>query len=383
MDEEALQQFLKDNENVRVPRYGRKLDDFNEGDVYHHPWDATVDDGMLNVFAASFLDSNPLYWSDKYADNLGFKRRVVHPLLLLNLGLSFSVHDVSEQAIAHLAYIDVKFPNPMYPGDTFTAYSEVLGKKVSESNPSRGVVHVRTVGVNQKGDPVVSFERKALIRAGQVDGRPESPPVWADGDEKHVVDAKDLESATPHELKKIERPERYSGHAGFFEDFCEDMVFCHDIGKTVGESEHMGLTFLVRNSHPLHYDEVYSKAKSFAKTRVVYGGLVFGWTAALASRDTAANVVWDLGYDDGAHPGPILAGDTVFAASKVLSVEDTGDHAGEVTIRLVGVRNTHPAALLSEGKDLVGAELKKDKADKLKDKVFEITRKLLVLKRPA
>ena len=36
----------------------------------------------------------------------------MHPLLLLDLGLSFSVHDVSERAIAHLAYIDnVRFPD--------------------------------------------------------------------------------------------------------------------------------------------------------------------------------------------------------------------------------------------------------------------------------
>ena len=41
-------------------------------------------------------------------------------IFLLNLGLSFSVHDVSEQAIAHLAYLDVRFPEPCYAGDTVT-----------------------------------------------------------------------------------------------------------------------------------------------------------------------------------------------------------------------------------------------------------------------
>ena len=43
------------------PKYGRLLNDFQIGDVYHHPWEVTIDDGMLAMFAASFLDPNPLY----------------------------------------------------------------------------------------------------------------------------------------------------------------------------------------------------------------------------------------------------------------------------------------------------------------------------------
>ena len=46
------------------------------------------------------------------------------PLLLLNLGLSFSVHDISEQAIAHLAYLEVRFPSPGYRGDTVRIWAE-------------------------------------------------------------------------------------------------------------------------------------------------------------------------------------------------------------------------------------------------------------------
>ena len=61
------------------------------------------------------------------------------------------------------------------------------------------------------------------------------------------------------------------------------LVIAHSIGKTVSEAEHMQLAFLFRNSHPLHFDEVYCKTgASFAGTRVVYGGLVFAWTASLA-----------------------------------------------------------------------------------------------------
>src|SRR6187401_2957731 len=127
---------------LRSPRYGRHLDDFVPGAVYAHPWEVTVDEGMVALFAASFLDATPTYASRVAARAAGLRDRPVHPLLLLNLGLAFSVHDVSEQAIAHLAYIDVRFPSACYPGDTVTATSRVLGVKPS-SKGDRGVVEVR------------------------------------------------------------------------------------------------------------------------------------------------------------------------------------------------------------------------------------------------
>ena len=42
-------------------------------------------------------------------------------------------------------------------------------------------------------------------------------------------------------------------------------MILHSTGRTVGESEHMQLTVLTRNSHPLHFDEVYSRERSFAR----------------------------------------------------------------------------------------------------------------------
>src|SRR5215216_402972 len=154
---------VKKTDRVIEPKYGRLLDDFRVGEIYHHPWEVTIDEGMLAMFAASFLDANPIYSSRRYARELGFRDRVVHPLVLMNLALGFTVHDVSEQTIAHLAYIDLKFPNAAYTGDTLTVSSKVLGARRSGSNPDRGIVHVQTTGVNQDGIPLISFERKALM----------------------------------------------------------------------------------------------------------------------------------------------------------------------------------------------------------------------------
>jgi acyl dehydratase len=146
----------------------------------------------------------------------------------------------------------------------------------------------------------------------------------------------------------------------------------------------MQLTLLMRNSHPIHFDEVYcQEGNSFTGTRVVYGGLVFGFVASLSSRDVSGNVLWDLGYDDGSHPAGVVAGDTLFAASKVLETKARGDGTGEVAFRLVGVKNTRPDQLLDGGVDLFTPEReKKDASTRVEAKVFEITRRVLMRDRP-
>ncbi len=142
---------------------------------FAHPWDVTLDEGLLALFTASFQDATPTYASRTAARAVGLEGRPVHPLLLLNLGLAFSVHDVSERAIAVLAYIDVRFPSACYPGDTVRAHSQVIGVK-PVSTGDKGVVHVRTQLVTDEGALVCSLERKALVRAGRMAGRPADAP---------------------------------------------------------------------------------------------------------------------------------------------------------------------------------------------------------------
>lgn len=359
---------------LRSYRYGRRLDDFTEGAVYAHPWDVTVDEGTLALFAASFQDALPVYASRVAARAVGLRDRPVHPLLLLNLGISFSVHDVSEQAIAHLAYIDVRFPNACYPGDTLRASSRVISKR-PVSTGDKGVVHVRTQVVNQDEVLVCSFERKALVRAGRLEERPPDPP--------HEVTQREGEPGRrPPEIPDaLPPPPRRGTFATFWEDFRVGDVYTHEVGRTVSEAEHMTLSTLTRNSHPLHFDERYcQQAGSFARTRVVHGGLVLSWVLALSSRDTAGNGVWDLGLDDGAHPSGVLAGDTLFAASRVLAAEEVGPGLGSVTLRVVGLKNTPARALLERGAELFTPELGKA-AGKVEEKVVEITRTLLVRRR--
>ncbi|MBI3652963.1 MAG: MaoC family dehydratase [Acidobacteria bacterium] len=368
-------------QKIHAPQYGRWLDDFRVGEIFHHLWEVTLDDGLLGLCAAAFLDPNPLYASRRFACETGFRERVVQPLVLMNLALSASVHDVSEQAIAHLAYINLRFPNAAYVGDTLSFTSQVVSVRVSDSKPDRGVVHVRTTGLNQDGLPVVTFERKALIPAGKLANRahPDSAETVAALEAANPVGANvaaPAEVILPNELASEITIAHWPGRPrGGFEDFAEGDIYLHSNGRTIGESEHMQLTMLTRNSHPLHFDAVYARERSFMQARVVCGPLVFAWVASLASRDTTANALWDLGYDKGTHPAPVLAGDTLFAASKVLETRQHDEQTGIVKFHLVGVKNDKPAALMQTGTDLF--------QDKFAQKVFEIEREVLLPKRRA
>src|SRR5262249_43126510 len=154
----------------------------------------------------------------------------------------------------------------------------------------------RTVGVNQDGEQVVAFERKALMPAGALADRAhpsaasahfEAPAAFALAAHATTATGAITMGAVPKELAlRINLPGWRGRPLGLFEDFNEGEIICHGVGRTVGESEHMQLATLFRNSHPLHFDEIYAQKHGFTGARVVMGGLVFAWVAALAGRDT-------------------------------------------------------------------------------------------------
>ena len=150
----------------------------------------------------------------------------------------------------------------------------------------------------------------------------------------------------------------------------------------------MALTYLVGNSHPLHFDREYSRSLSgkMSGEPIVYGGLVFAWLDGLASRDISERAVWELGFTEGYHTQPAFAGDTLGALSRILAVESAhGSGAfGVVTSQLIGIKNvTAGAALERYGSELFVKENSKRAAgkDKIPDKIFEIERRLLIPRR--
>ncbi len=97
-----------------------------------------------------------------------------------------TVPDISLNAVANLGYAEFRWGVPVYPGDTLSARSTVLGLR-ENSNKASGVVWVRSTGVNQTGEMVLDYVRWVMVHkrdpqgAGAADHRAEDGAVGEAG----------------------------------------------------------------------------------------------------------------------------------------------------------------------------------------------------------
>ncbi|NQV98942.1 MAG: MaoC family dehydratase [Rhodospirillales bacterium] len=143
--------------------YGRYLEDFKVGDVYEHRPGRTISEADNTWFTLLTMNQHPLHFDKAYAAKSEFGKPLVNSCLTLSIVAGMSVSDVSQKTIANLGWDDVKMPAPVFNGDTLYAQSEVLSIRESKSRPTQGIVRIRSIGKNQDGVVVISFERTMLI----------------------------------------------------------------------------------------------------------------------------------------------------------------------------------------------------------------------------
>jgi itaconyl-CoA hydratase len=142
---------------------GRFFEDFEVGDIYHHPLGRTIVSTDNIWFTLLTQNTAPLHFDHQYAAQTEFGRPLVDSTFTLALVTGQSVTDVSQNVMANLGWDEVRLPNPVFEGDTIYSVSEVLEARPSRSRPTLGVVTVRTIGYNQDQVPVISFRRTLLV----------------------------------------------------------------------------------------------------------------------------------------------------------------------------------------------------------------------------
>ena len=145
--------------------FGRYFEDFQVGDVYEHRPGKTVTEADNHLFTLLTLNTHPLHFDAEYGKATEFGQNLVVSTYTLALLIGMSVSDCSQKAIANLGMDEVKFPAPVFAGDTLYAESEVLEKRESKSRPGQGIVVIRTTGKNQRGEVISTFKRSMLIPA--------------------------------------------------------------------------------------------------------------------------------------------------------------------------------------------------------------------------
>jgi itaconyl-CoA hydratase len=162
---------------------GRFFEDFDVGDVFRSRLGRTISSVDNAWFTCLTMNTNQLHFNHAFAARTRFGKPLVNSCLTLALVTGLSVPDTSENAAANLSWTDVRLPNPVYEGDTLFAESEVLELRESRSNPSVGIVSLRTRGINQRGQTVIEFRRTfmAYRRAATAveDVFPEPTDAWA------------------------------------------------------------------------------------------------------------------------------------------------------------------------------------------------------------
>ena len=290
---------------------GNFFEDFRIGQTIRHAVPRTVTSGDVALYTALYGTRFAVQSSAAFAKSIGYDQAPVDDMLVFHIVFGKTVPDISLNAVANLGYAACRFLKPVYPGDTLSATSEIIGLK-ENSNKQTGTVYVRSRGFNQHGDCVLDYVRWVMVRKRDVDASVETqsvPPL------PKSVDVADLGAACPP-LDTQAWDFDLSGALWRFGDFAPGETIDHVDGMTVEEAEHMLATRLYQNTAKVHFNQ-FSESQGRFGRRLIYGGHVISLARSL-SFNGLANAFHIAAINGGRHVAPLFAGDTVFAWSKVL-----------------------------------------------------------------
>lgn len=321
---------------------GRFFEDYRLGETLRHAVPRTVTQGERALYHALYPARHALHSSDRFAQACGLPASPLDDLIAFHTVFGKTVPDISLNAIANLGYAEGRFLTPVWPGDTLTAESRVIGLK-QNSNGKSGVVWVRTTGLNQDGIAVLSYVRWVMVRKRD----PEAPaPAPVVPDLAPAVAPEDL--TVPPGLDFTRYDTALAGESHRWGDYTVGEVIDHVDGVTIEEAEHMLATRLWQNTAKVHFD---ATQRPDGK-RLIYGGHVISLARAL-SFNGLANAQVIAAINAGSHANPCFAGDTVRAWSEVLDRAETpAPGIGALRLRLVATRGTAGALRDEDGKYL-------------------------------
>ncbi|MEQ8486931.1 MAG: MaoC family dehydratase [Pseudomonadales bacterium] len=149
-----------------------------------------------------------------------------------------------------------------------------------------------------------------------------------------------------------------TGRDNYFEDFAPGQVFRHARGKTMCEQDNVGITLQVLNTAEAHFNEDLMQKNAMGRegwnSRLQFGGVTIAMVIGLTMQDTGENAVKELSLDRIRLKAPVFHGDTLYAYTEVLAVDDAElDEAGIVTFRHWGVNQRDQVVFEGERRVLI------------------------------
>jgi len=144
---------------------GLHFEEFTVGHVFRHAVTRTVTEMDNTLFSVMTLNMQPLHLDAHFAEKTEFGQRIVNSLFTLGLVIGISVTDTTlGTTIANLGMSDVRFPRPVFHGDTIRVETEVKAVRPSQSRPTAGIVEFEHRGWNQRDELVCVCSRSAFMK---------------------------------------------------------------------------------------------------------------------------------------------------------------------------------------------------------------------------
>jgi acyl dehydratase len=149
----------------RHRRGGLFFDDLAPGLVIEHRLTRTVTQMDNMLFSNMTLNPQPLHIDAHFcATETEWGRPLMNSLFTLGLMIGISVNDTTVgTTIANLGMTDVRFPAPLFEGDTVNCTSEVVDRRESRSRPDAGIVEFHHKAFRQDGTLVAECRRQAFM----------------------------------------------------------------------------------------------------------------------------------------------------------------------------------------------------------------------------
>lgn len=143
---------------------GLYFEELEPGLTIDHATRRTVTETDNILFCSMTLNLAPLHLDAEYAKDSIYGQRLVNSLYILGLVTGITVPDTTQgTTLGNLGFQEVKFPKPVFHGDTIRVRTEIVSKRESKSRNDSGIVYFRHYGINQRDEIVCDAARAGLM----------------------------------------------------------------------------------------------------------------------------------------------------------------------------------------------------------------------------
>ncbi len=143
---------------------GKYYEELEPGRTFKHSITRTVSEMDNMMFSALTYNCAWLHTDEEYCKTTKYGTRIVNSMFTLSLVCGVTAGDTTlGTTLGNLGFTDIKFPNPVFFGDTIYTQTEIISRRESKSMPHAGIVEFETRGINQRDEVVVTLRRTGLM----------------------------------------------------------------------------------------------------------------------------------------------------------------------------------------------------------------------------